>query len=274
MFDFVLDFIDRYYLSSGYNIVNTVTYGLVLGYIIYKMMPFFRRLLVNVDRSLVLMLVPFILFGSTGRELIDQDIGLYAGNTSFPQNYLFVSPGIYFTMFFLTLGCIFAGLLLQKIAKLDYHLTTAFLGWILFLYNFSLIASKLTNLYAFGMVLFFFMLSALLAYVLKLGLKLDFLGFEYNFGVILVHLLDASTTYVGVDFLGHIEKHVVPTLFIDVTGTAAVMYVLKLAVLIPALYYIDDELKDDVFSRRFTKLVIVILGAGPAIRNSTLLLMG
>jgi uncharacterized membrane protein len=33
-------------------------------------------------------------------------------------------------------------------------------------------------------------------------------------------------------------------------------------------------MKDDVFGRRFVKFVIAVLGAGPAIRNATLLLMG
>jgi uncharacterized membrane protein len=74
--------------------------------------------------------------------------------------------------------------------------------------------------------------------------------------------------------MGHYEKHVVPTFFINILGTAAVMYPLKLLVLLPALYVIDDEMRDDEFGRRFIKFVIIVLGAGPAIRNSILLLLG
>jgi uncharacterized membrane protein len=92
--------------------------------------------------------------------------------------------------------------------------------------------------------------------------------------VVLVHLLDASTTFVGVDLLGHVEKHVVPIFFINLFGTAAVMYPLKLLVILPALYVIDDEMKGDDFGRRFIKFVILVLGAGPAIRNSILLVLG
>lgn len=271
---FLNDFIWTYYLSPGYNIVNTLTYGIVLGFVIFKIIPYVQKLLKDFDKWLMIMLIPFILFGSTGRELIDQDIGLYAGNTQFPRNYMFVSPGIYFTMFFLTLSSIAAGLLVQKVAKINYKIVTAALGCVLFFYNLSLILGNLNHLDMFAFVLFYFMISSGFAYVLKYALNLAFLDREYNLLVVLVHLFDASTTFVGVDYIGHVEKHVLPNFFIGLTGTAAVMYVLKLAVLIPAIYYIDDELKDEDFTRKFVKFVIVVLGAGPAIRNSTLIIMG
>jgi len=53
-----------------------------------------------------------------------------------------------------------------------------------------------------------------------------------------------------------------------------VMFPLKLLVVLPALYILDDEVSEEEFPRRFMKFVFLILGLGPGIRNLTLLLMG
>ncbi|MFH1055181.1 MAG: DUF63 family protein [Candidatus Altiarchaeota archaeon] len=275
MFEFVWDFVSKYFLTEGYNIVNTVTYGLVLGFIVFKfLIPWLKGLLGGVDSKLVLMLLPFIFYGATLRELVDQGVGLYAGHTQYPGNYMLVSPGIYFTMFFVTLFCILAGKVVERIRKVDYRVVASGFGIVLSAYNLILILQNMKYPWNLVNVGVFFAISAVLLYALKSLFRLEYLDFESNGIIVLAHLFDASTTFVGVDLLGHIEKHVVPTFFINVFNTAAVMYPLKLLVLLPALHIIDKDLKDDEFSRRFIKFVIVVLGAGPAIRNMTLLLMG
>ena len=274
MFDLLQDFIIEYYLTPGYNIVNTLTYGIVLGLVVFKLIPRLKPLLGVIDKRFILMLAPFILYGSTLRELVDQSLGVYAGNTEFPGNYFLVAPGIYVTMFLLTLACILVGLGVKRVWGVDYRLTTGIMGSLLALYNLSLIIPNVKNPGNLVNVCVFFLISASFLYAFKRMLNLRHLDYEGNFIIALVHLFDASTTFVGVDLVGHIEKHVVPTFFIDLLGTAAVMYPLKLLVLLPALYIIDDEMRDDEFGRRFIKFVIVVLGAGPAIRNLTLLLLG
>jgi uncharacterized membrane protein len=275
MFDAVYDFIVKTYFTGGYNLINTVTYGLFLGYVVFKfLIPWLKPIVGRIDLRFVLMLVPYILYGSTMREMVDQELGLYAGHTVYPANWFFVAPGIYFTMFFLTLACILAALGVQRLFKVDYKLTTAALGSVLFFYNLALILPNVRYPGRFVDVAFYFLVSAAFVLALMRIPRLGFLGFEGNVAVVLVHMFDASTTFVGVDMLGMTEKHVVPTLFIDIFHTAAVMYPLKLLVLLPALYVIDDEMKDDEFGRRFIKFVILVLGAGPAMRNTVLLLLG
>jgi len=91
-----------------------------------------------------------------------------------------------------------------------------------------------------------------------------------------VHFYDATTTFVGVDFMGYWEQHVVPRFLIGLTGTAAVMYVLKFVVLYTALWIMvkleeegeEEELLD------FIKMVIFILGFAPGTRNLLRMLMG
>jgi len=275
MFEVIRDFIIKNYFEGGYNLINTITYGLILGYLTFKfLIPLLRPIIGKIDRWFVLMLLPFILYGATMREMIDQELGVYTGHTSYPGNWFFVSPGIYFTMFAITLTCILAAKAVQKIAGVDYHKTVAALGTFLFLYNMALIVPNIRHPDVFEKVCVFFALAASLTYAFKRLFNVKLLDFEGNMAIVLVHLFDASTTFVGVDLLGLYEKHVVPTYFINLTHTAAVMYPLKLLVLLPALYVIDDEMKNDEFGRRFIKFVILVLGAGPAIRNSILLLLG
>jgi len=274
MLEFISDFIWTWYLSPGYNIVNTLTYGIVLGLIIFRLIPRLKPLLGEVNRSFLFMIFPFILFGSTMRELVDQDMGLYAGNTEYPANYMLVSPGIFFTMFAIALTSIIIGKLVERLAGADYRITTGIIGCIIAGYNITLVASGITHPNNLWAVLGFFFMAAGIVYCIKRLANLRYLDFEGNLYIIFVHFFDASTTFVGVDLMGHVEKHVVPNLFIDLVGTSAVMFPLKLAVLLPALYMIDDELKDDTFARRFVKFVIVVLGMGPGLRNMTLLLMG
>jgi len=90
-------------------------------------------------------------------------------------------------------------------------------------------------------------------------------------------MLDASSTFIGVDMLGYYEKHVLPSYLIDLTGTALVMYPLKLAIFIPVLYILDTNFNEDEESRNlrtFVKLVILVLGLSPACRNTIRMVFG
>jgi uncharacterized membrane protein len=86
-------------------------------------------------------------------------------------------------------------------------------------------------------------------------------------------MLDASSTYIGVDWFGYYEKHVVPTYLIDLTGTASIMYPLKLLVLLPLLSIIDKYIEDKSLLN-LTKLALIVLGLAPAIRNTLRLTLG
>jgi uncharacterized membrane protein len=63
------------------------------------------------------------------------------------------------------------------------------------------------------------------------------------------------------------KKHVVPTLSINLTGSAAIMFPLKLAILLPVLYMIDKSMQEPSL-RNLTKLTLITLGLAPAIRNT------
>ncbi|MFC2153967.1 DUF63 family protein [Candidatus Altiarchaeota archaeon] len=275
MFDLVSDFFVRYFVEPGYNWVNTPTYGLILGLaVFYLVVPLLKKLRVEIDEYFALSLLGFMFFGGTTRELVDQGWGIYPGYAVYPGNFWLVAPGIFLSMFALTVLVLTLSLALQHYRGIKYYWPMIVVGWTLFAYNLYLIVTHLGSLWPLLAITSFFLISALFVYALMRGFpQFSFLKFEYNYMVVAGHLLDASATFVGIDFMGFTEKHVLPTLLINTFGTAAIMFPLKLLFLLPALYIIDRDLEDDTTTRRILKLVILIIGAGPGIRDTTLAIL-
>jgi uncharacterized membrane protein len=63
-------------------------------------------------------------------------------------------------------------------------------------------------------------------------------------------------------------------MLINLTGTALIMYPLKLAILIPALSLIDSSFERESSLKNLTKLSLLVLGLAPAVRNSLRLVLG
>lgn len=105
-----------------------------------------------------------------------------------------------------------------------------------------------------------------------------------NIMIIGGHMLDASATFVGLDFYGYTEKHVVPEnlmMFADSAGfpyPGMVMFPLKLLFLLPALYYMDvkmrEETKENPHLMALVKLIILVLGFAPGARDIIRIALG
>lgn len=106
-----------------------------------------------------------------------------------------------------------------------------------------------------------------------LSRKWSLLKDKFNLSVLLAHLLDASTTFIAVDYYGYGEQHVLPNALTQLADTAIVMYPLKIAVILPALYLTDTYVEDRTI-RNMLKLAIFILGLAPGLRNFLSLIMG
>ncbi len=92
------------------------------------------------------------------------------------------------------------------------------------------------------------------------------------------HFLDGSATYRGLDFHGYSEKHVVPSLLIDATGTAAVMLPLKFLVVTAVVYLLDIAYREDLEESPtlgwLVKVAVMVLGLAPGMRDTLRLAMG
>lgn len=281
LIDKILQFINTYYLDpirgdEGYNVVNTFTWALVLGICIFGIYRLLEKLEVKITPRFIASLLPFVLAGSSLRVIEDSPAGIFHP----PFSYLLITPNIYFLVFAITVGCLWISIRLQKAGLIkDFHLAFAGLGLAWFFANlitllyFENVVASYVPLFVLGAGIGLTFIFYLVAYHFKSSIFTD----PLNLSILMVHMMDASSTYVGVDNLGYYEKHVVPAYLIDLTGTALVMYPLKLIIFIGVLYVLDTQFEDDERSlnlKVLIKLVILILGLSPATRNTVRMMLG
>jgi uncharacterized membrane protein len=269
----IQEFISRYYVDpivndAGYNIVNTLTWAMVLVLCVYVLysLKVFERLDVTIDQRFITGIFCYVLFGSSLRVLEDADI--FAP----PLNYIFITPNIYFAVFAITMASLILSL---RIYKERYYTPFAAIGLGLTSVNICALF-RLEGIAHPGEALLIVALTVLITASIYVGAgfaKIEFLRDRFNITILGAHLLDASSTTVGVDLLGYHGKHVVENYLLGLTGTGAVMYPLKLLLLIPMLYLIDNEF-DEIELSDLLKLVVLVLGLAPGCRNTITILFG
>jgi uncharacterized membrane protein len=217
-----------------------------------------------------------VLAGSSLRIFADSPAGLVHP----PLSYLLITPNIYFLVFAVTIGCLWLSIRLQKAGLIkDFHLIFAGFGllWffanIIVLLHFHKVVAAYVPLFVIGAGTGLTFACYLLARYLKSSMFTD----PLNLSILLAHLMDASATYIGIDKLGYFSKHVVPTYLIQLTGTALVMYPLKLIIFVGVIYLLDTQFEDDRQSsnmKMLIKMVILILGLSPATRDTIRMMLG
>ncbi len=259
-------YIDPIIGDTGYNIVNTITWALVLGVCIFGVQKVLQRLNIVIDRHFVIGVVCYVLFGSSLRVL--EDAELFAS----PLKYLFVTPIIYFVVFFVTVISLALSL---RIYRERYYVAFSRVGLSLAAVNICVLLwyEGITNPAEALLIVILTALITSAIYIASRRMNIRFLSSRFNIAILGAHLFDASSTTVGVDLLNYYGKHVVENYLIGITGTGAVMYPLKLIVFIPVLYLIDSDFDDDEL-RDLLKLTILVLGLSPACRNTITILFG
>jgi len=252
--------------DTSYNPVDTVTWAVVLGIAVFILARLLGHLHLKIDKRLLESTIPFILAGSSLRVIED------AGLVSPPASYLLITPLIFFVVFLVTFSSL---LLARKLLGPRFLWGYAGVGLIWAALNLSILwRSGFQNPWVAAAVLV--LGTGLTAGLLLARRKIPWLGFlddRDNLLIVYAHMLDASSTYIGVDWFSYYEKHVVPTFLIDLTGSAAIMFPLKLIVLLPALSLIDRSIENRSL-KNMTKLALITLGLAPAIRNTLRLAMG
>jgi len=283
-----MSFIEDYFinpiLNNGwFNPVNTLVYSIILVIAVYFVYKMLKRLNIHIDRYFLIAILPFIFWASSTRVLHDS---AFAGVLNpvlnrFYSSPIFVTPGSYLITFLLALVTLLISLIVQNYAKISYWKIMLFFGVMLSTINICLLPiitflpivyiSLVTGLW----VILFFLIRKISG---NLKCKcFSFLSYE-NIGLISVHMFDASATYVALSLFGYLEQHVLPRLAISILGPSA-MFLLKIFVIIPVLYVIDSysetpkkkgSKNQHSYSdfKNFLKIVILILGLAPALRDT------
>ncbi|MCD6560089.1 DUF63 family protein [Palaeococcus sp. (in: euryarchaeotes)] len=257
-------FVNPILYNTGYNTVNTLTYALILGLASLGAYKVLKRMGIKYDNAFFRALIPYMILGSFSRALTDATI--------IPRTFLTVTPGIYLVMGVIT----FSSLLITHRFFEDWRRIFLYTGWSLIGIDFLLLITHLDRVNLTAEPLKYFIPFVLLAegviYLLTKKIRLV----RDNSYLFYAHFYDATTTFVGVDFMGYWEQHVLPRYLINFTGTAAIMYLLKFTVLLIALYLMGEieETESDKELMDFIKMVIFILGFAPGTRNLLRMLMG
>jgi len=282
LIDKIIQFINTYYLDpirtdEGYNVVNTFTWAIVLGICIFGVFKLIEKLEVKITPRFIVSVLPFVLAGSSMRVIEDSPADIVHP----PFSYLLITPNIYFIVFAITVGCLWLSIRLQKAGMIkDFHHVFAAFGFIWFFTNiilllhFHKVVAGYVPLFVIGVGTGLTLTFYLIARHLKSSIYTD----PINLSILLVHLMDASSTYIGLDIIKEYhEKHVVPTFLIQLTGTALVMYPLKFIIFVGVIYLLDTQFEDDKQSsnmKMLIKMVILILGLAPATRNTIRMTLG
>ncbi|MEM7826726.1 MAG: DUF63 family protein [Candidatus Aenigmatarchaeota archaeon] len=253
-------FIDPILRGTGYNVVNTIVYAIILVIAAIGIYKLLERLRIKIDRKFFIGLIPFICLGSVLRVL--EDIKIL-------DTYFLVSPLIYFIIFLLTLASLLVSIAISKKTKIPYHHILFFSGLVtcLFAASFLIIVDLAPLLIVLGIA----SLLTILILFIKRFYKPKILS-DMNTFLLSTHLFDASTAFTALAFSKNpfVEQHVLANLLIDLIGPIA-MFIMKIAVLLPVLWILDKEVKNPQ-ENNFLKLIIFILGFAPGLRNLLLMM--
>jgi len=274
----IREFLYKYYIDpirygEAYTLVDTLTYALILVVAVYLLYRGLRRYGIAIDDELVLATLPYVVFGGLLRVV--EDTGMITSDLRF----LLITPLIFFLIALIAGVALFGGKIAENAGLVSRYskvyagvgvagslLSGAALVW------FGLTETTI----ALGVLAAILALAAVtsvalwvfLAYVLKWGYVSNLLYKLLIFG----HMLDASATSYGIDLhpVHYVEQHVVGGALIDATGTAFSMFLLKFAVIIPAVYVLELYRREgDTGFWHLILLAMIVVGMAPGIRDLT-----
>ncbi len=254
-----------HFAQSGYTVVQTVVFGILLLVAIYLIYALFlKKIDTEIDKGFVVAMVPFLLLGGVLRSLGHGDAEIFTG-------FWFNTPGIHLLIAAYTVPSI----LLSQYLDGNYDLSFVKWMWIFGGIPF-LVCTYLATIVGFpNFEVFGYVPGLAAAVAAPLYLVVRFLPkylSRINYGILSGHLLDASSTFIAVSFFGYTEKHVLPGFLVDLTG-AWVMFPLKLAVIWPVIYLLDDVVEDEELLN-WLRVVVLALGLALGIRNMFTAAMG
>jgi uncharacterized membrane protein len=260
---------------AGYNIVNTITY-IILLIITCSIIYFILRKKVDFDEKFFIAISPYILIGISLRVLMHQ---IESGNliidgivkTADPTQlgFWFFTPGVWI----LTFAIVVLGLLISKIWDELNHKRLFIFGLIFALPLVLFNLSKFNNWNWFiGTIILIIVVTYVLCWLINKLTHYRILEDPLNIFIVAGQAIDGIASVIAIAFFNFSEQHVVSNIVINIHPALFVGIKLLLAVLI--CYSLDDYLKESIHKHNnrpgkslnrkniigFIKVIIAILG--------------
>ncbi len=248
----IADFIQQYYINpirfnEGYNFVNALTYGLFLVIAVYLTFKFLEKRNVKIDRKFAVSIIILVVFGAMVRLLEEAKIIV---------SYFLVTPLIWMEIFAFIFILYLISKFVEKRFKIPYHRTLSYAGLLLIFLPLALVLNKIIQFKGMIITLALLVPFALILYLIKWRLE--------NKLVTMAHVFDATATFTAVRFFGLAELYPIPRFLVSVSPFSFIA--VKIVAIVTILILIDKYSDDKKFNN-FLKLIIAILGLGPAIRD-------
>ncbi len=274
----ISEFIYKYYIDpirygQPYTIVDTLTYALILIFFVWLVYRLLIRCNISVDREFVYALIPWVVFGGLLRVV--EDTGVITSD----WHMLLITPIIFFVIFVIGIVALFLCWYAHRLSIIsDYKKGFMACGGVLsllsllFLLYFGVVSPSATvDLSVAGIILLVATVTTVIIYLLlRYGLHWKYVSDRLYQLLIFGHMIDASATSFGIDLhsLKYVEQHVVGSALIDITGTAFVMFPLKLLVIIPGIYILELYRRENADAIWYLIiLAMIMVGMAPGIRD-------
>lgn len=259
MIDFIQNyFIGPIYTGEGYNVYNTIAYGLLLGVGIILAEELLRKLRIDINGRFVFGLLPFITLAAFLRSLVDARI--------LPVSFFLITPGIFLTTFFIAVFALLIAKYLERSREIEYHKPLFAIGVILLIYPAALVLQNIAVPIYFVHIIILTGLSSGITFVIFKSLNFG----KWEKYIVPAHMLDASATFLAVEYLGYFEEHVFENFLIQMSGSALVIYPLKITVLAIVLAMLRR-----LEGGYFWYFALMVLGYAPGLRDTlTIMLIG
>ena len=265
--------------TPGYTPVSSAVYAYYLLLAVVGSVHLLDRFEVGGTRSFFYALVPYGFVGGALRVVED------TGSLEPPVEYLFISPVIYVTMFAFTAVFFLAAVYAEREGLVDDYANpvagagaTVLVATLAYLAYFGSVGegaevSLWIPAAVVGMATLFFAV---------VWFPLDRFVPDVNAGTGLMgavllwsHMLDASSTIVGVGYLGYSEKQPIVDAVIEFTGTTYSFAAVKAGIVLLILYAFDEQFFEEYRRLPYLLLVAVLaVGLGPGTRNTLRMTLG
>lgn len=274
--DFLNNFITEFFCKpivayEGYNLVNTIVYAAILIIAaFFVIFPMLERRGIKFDLKFALALLPYIVLGSSFRIL--EDMGL-VGRSCNPLEWQFYTftPGIYIATFIATIICLAISMILAKKFKKEFTLIFGITGIAIalpaLLFNFS----KFTEWTAFLGTIAITVAFVLGAKFIVSKLKKNFFTEKLNLLCLAGQALDGSATFVATQFYNCGEQHVVSNAVLQIFPLGFI--IVKILFVVLLLHFLEKDIESKNL-QNFVKVVVIILGFAPGIRDLLTLAVG
>ncbi|WP_319580080.1 DUF63 family protein [uncultured Methanospirillum sp.] len=272
----IREFIYKYYIDpitygQPYTLVDTLTYAGILIICVWLIYRWLCRSRIQVDREFVYALIPWVIWGGLLRVVED------TGTAGSGWGILLTTPFIFFLIFAVAAPILW-GLWFLETRQVITGFKRAFggvggaisLGTLIFLLWFGVTTTRVDLMVAVIILSIAAVSTGIVYGLLRYIFRWEYVSDRLYQLLILGHMLDASATSYGIDLhsVPYVEQHVVGSSLIAMTGTAFVMFPLKLLVVIPGIWILEQYRRsDDSGIWYLILLAMIMVGMAPGIRD-------